>query len=192
MKFLSISSGFVIVIALFLFVAAATTPFKEPPKTIDLYLTNEVTFDSSSVLIKGFIEAPNDSVINLYINSPGGLVMGENAIEGAIKIFKKKGGYLKVHILSSASSAAAMISCYGNEISYSPGAYRMFHTMAMSNGFSNIKITKDYKKPYILQLMFEEQRQKLRYCGLSSHDIDQVESGVEVYVFANGKRVYVP
>ena len=166
------------------FVSCAAVPI--PPESLktskNVYLIDRVEGTTTAYLIKEFHDAPDNSTVNFYISSPGGLVLDEYTIKSAMKQFKARGGIIKAHIMLEASSAAAMISCEANTVTMEKKSFRMFHTLATYR----TKVLKTTPKDAPLAMLWDWQHEDFVACGLSKTQIDLIEAGHDIYIKSDG------
>lgn len=122
----------------------------EDSKTADIFIYGDIVSsqwyeeDTTALSFKNDLDAAGDvSVINLYINSPGGNVFEGVAIYNMLKRHKAK---VNVHVDALAASIASVIAMAGDTVSMPKNSMLMIHnpwSFAVGNAAELRKIADD-------------------------------------------------
>lgn len=133
-------------------------------------------------LISLLVNANEGDVINLFINSPGGLLDTSLAIIESIKVSK---AYVVGIINGACHSAASILVMYCSEVIVLDNAYMMIHTASFgSSGMTNnVKNHTDFTVRQVESLLDNT------YSGfLTKKELENIKQGLELWLDAEDIR----
>lgn len=147
------------------------------PKNLTIEIQGSIPIDLVPVdLIQNIKNLNQEDSVDVYINSPGGVVYGGIPLINSLLDTKAK---VKVHVIGLAASMAGIIACTGDEIAMDPNTVLMFHTYSSKGGgkSNEIKADVEFSVPAYKKLL-------IRSCSkiLTGDEIDSIMDGKDLYL----------